>query len=489
MPDTDHRILTVAETTAADAAAVAAGIPLELLMQRAGQAVAAAIIARWTPRPVLVLCGPGNNGGDGYEAASELARHGWTVRVAASGDVSRLRGAAATAAKGWSGPVVRMEPAALDGIELVIDALFGAGLTRALGAADRDMLSRAAERATVVAVDLPSGLAGDTGAVLGYAPTVAVTVTFHRKKPAHVLEPGRGLCGEVVVADIGLAPPDRAGGGLFENHPGLWRAAFPRPSKVAHKGDRGRLVLVSGPMHSTGACRLAARAGLRIGAGLVTVASPPDALAVNAAQLTAIMLKPFLNEEELQQMAEQVDAVVIGPAAGVTEETRLNVLACCRTGAAMVVDADALTIFRDDPDELFSALDRDDVLTPHPGEFERIFPGLLKASPSRVAAARTAAETAGCVVLLKGPDTVIAGPDGRAAVNTNATSWLATAGSGDVLAGAIAGLIAQGMDSFEAACAGVWVHAEAGCRFGPGLIAEDLPDRFPGVLRDLLADG
>ena len=180
---------------------------------------------------------------------------------------------------------------------------------------------------------------------------------------------------------------------------------------------------------------------------------------------------------------------MIGPAAGVTEETRLNVLACCRTGAAMVVDADALTIFRDDPDELFSALDRDDVLTPHPGEFERIFPGLLKASPSRIAAARTAAQTAGCVVLLKGPDTVIAGPDGRAAVNTNATPWLATAGSGDVLAGAIAGLIAQGMDSFEAACAGVWVHAETGCRFGPGLIAEDLPDRFPAVLHDLLADG
>ena len=260
MPDTDHRILTVAETTAADAVAVAAGVPLELLMQRAGQAVAAAIIARWVPRPVLVLCGPGNNGGDGYEAASELARQGWTVRVAASGDVSRLRGAAATAAKGWSGPVVRMEPAALDGIELVIDALFGAGLSRALGAADRDMLRRAAERAPLVAVDLPSGLAGDTGAVLGYAPTAAVTVTFHRKKPAHVLEPGRSLCGEVVVADIGLAPPDRVGGGLFENHPGLWRAAFPRPSKAAHKGDRGRLVLVAGPMHSTGACRLAARA-------------------------------------------------------------------------------------------------------------------------------------------------------------------------------------------------------------------------------------
>ena len=489
MPMTDHQLLTVAEMTAADAAAVAAGVPVDLLMQRAGAAVATAIRARWTPRPVLVLCGPGNNGGDGYETASELARHGWTVQVAASGDVSRLRGAAAAAAGRFAGPVVRMDAAALEGIELVVDALYGAGLTRPLGAAERDILRRAAERAPIVAVDLPSGLAGDTGTVLGHAPTAALTVTFHRKKPAHVLEPGRSLCGEVVVADIGLAPPVRGPGSLFENHPDLWRPAFPRPSTVAHKGDRGRLVLVSGPMHATGACRLAARAGLRIGAGLVTVASPPDALAVNAAQLTAIMLKPFLNEEELQQMAEQVDAVVIGPAAGVTEETRLNVLACCRTGAAMVVDADALTIFRDDPDELFSALDRDDVLTPHPGEFERIFPGLLRTSPSRIVAARSAAATAGCIVLLKGPDTVIAGPDGRAAVNTNATSWLATAGSGDVLAGTIAGLIAQGMDSFEAACAGVWVHAETGRRFGPGLIAEDLPDRFPEVLRDLLVGG
>jgi hydroxyethylthiazole kinase-like uncharacterized protein yjeF len=381
-----------------------------------------------------------------------------------------------------------MEPAALAGVELVVDALFGAGLTRVLGSSDRDMLRRSVEQAPVVAVDLPSGLTGDTGVVQGFAPSAALTVTFHRKKPAHVLEPGRSLCGEVVVADIGLADPGRISGGLSENHPDLWRSAFPRPSTSAHKGDRGRLVLVSGPVHSTGACRLAARAGLRIGAGLVTVASPPDAVVVNAAQLTAIMLKPFLNEEDLQQMAEQVDAVVIGPAAGVTEETRLNVLACCRTGAAMVVDADALTIFHDDPDELFSALDRDDVLTPHPGEFERIFPGLLRASASRISAARSAAETAGCVVLLKGPDTVIAGPDGRAVVNTNAAPWLATAGSGDVLAGTIAGLIAQGMDSFEAACAGVWVHAEAGHRFGPGLISEDLPDRFPDVLRDLLAE-
>jgi hydroxyethylthiazole kinase-like uncharacterized protein yjeF len=338
----------------------------------------------------------------------------------------------------------------------------------------------------MVAVDLPSGLPGDTGQPLGYAPSVALTVTFHRKKPAHVLEPGRSLCGEVIVADIGLAAPKPEEAKLLENAREVWIQRFPWPQVDAHKGDRGRLVVVSGPLHATGAARLAARAGLRIGAGLVTVASPPEALAVNAAHLTSIMLKPFLNEEELLTMAEAVDAVVIGPAAGVTEETRLNVLACCRTGAAMVVDADALTIFRDDPDELFSALDRDDVLTPHPGEFERLFPGLMKASGTRIEAALTAAETAGCIVVLKGPDTIIAGPDRRAAVNTNAAPWLATAGSGDVLAGFIAGLLAQGMDSFEAACAGVWIHAEAGRSFGPGLISEDLPDLAPGVLRQLV---
>jgi len=487
MPTPDHRILTVGESAAADQAAAARGVSIELLMQRAGAAVAAAICERWTPRPLVVLCGPGDNGGDGYVAAAELSRRGWPVRVLTSVDPARLTAAAAQAARGWTGPVSRMDLSALEGAELVVDALYGAGLTRPLGAPDREMLRRAAQLGPLVAIDLPSGLAGDTGQALGYAPTAALTVTFHRKKPAHVLEPGRSLCGEVVVADIGLDPPAPGPGGLFENHMDLWRTAFPRPVTAAHKGDRGRLVVVSGPLHSTGACRLAARAGLRIGAGLVTVASPPDALAVNASHLTAIMLKPFLNEEELLLMAEEVDAVIIGPAAGVTEETRLNVLACCRTGAAMVVDADALTVFREDPDELFSALDRDDVLTPHPGEFERIFPGLLRASPTRIAAARTAAQTAGCVVLLKGPDTVIAGPDGRAAVNTNASPWLATAGSGDVLAGCIAGLIAQGMDSFEAACAGVWVHAETGRRFGPGLISEDLPDRLPEVLRAILA--
>jgi hydroxyethylthiazole kinase-like uncharacterized protein yjeF len=300
-----------------------------------------------------------------------------------------------------------------------------------------------------------------------------------------VLEPGQSRCGEVVVADIGLAPVETA---LVENGPEVWAHAFPWPTAGSHKHARGRMVVVSGDAWSTGAARLAARACLRMGAGLVTILSPPDALSVNAAHLEAVMLKPFETELELEQLAANVDAAVIGPAAGVNETTLLNTLALAQTGAALVIDADAITVFKDDPEELFSALDVDDVLTPHPGEFDRLFPGLLKEAPERITAARRAARQADAVVLLKGSDTVIAHPDGRAAVSVNGSPWLATAGSGDVLTGFIAALIAQGMDSFEAACAAAWIHAEAAELHGPGLIAEDLPGLAPMVLRRLFAE-
>jgi hydroxyethylthiazole kinase-like uncharacterized protein yjeF len=337
----------------------------------------------------------------------------------------------------------------------------------------------------VVAVDLPSGVAGDTGKPLGPSASAGLTVTFHSKKPAHVLEPGRSRCGEVVVCDIGLGATTSK---LMENGPELWLPRFPWPDAASHKHARGRLIVVSGEAWSTGAARLASRGALRIGAGLVTIFSPPDALMSNAAHLEAVMLRPFETDLELEQSAAQVDAAVIGPAAGVTEGTLLNVLALARTGAALVLDADAISVFRDDPEELFSVLDRDDVLTPHPGEFERLFPGLLSGAPERISAARLAAERAGAVILLKGSDTVIAAPDGRAAVNVNGSPWLATAGSGDVLAGFIGGLVAQGMDSFEAACAGAWIHAECAELHGPGLISEDLPGLAPAVLRRLFEE-
>ena len=482
-----REILTVAEMSAADRAAEAGGTPVLTLMERAGAAVAEAIQARRAPAPVRVLCGPGNNGGDGFVAARRLRDAGWPVAVALAGEAGRLKGAAAQAAAAWGGRIDTLAEAAGDSAPICVDALFGAGLTRPLGPAVRDALKAAQlRRSWLVAVDVPSGLAGDTGAALGYAPQAALTVTFHRKKPAHVLEPGKELCGEVVVADIGLAPPEPGSSGLHENGPGLWLHRFPWPRKNTHKAERGRLVVVSGHAWTTGAARLASRAGLRTGAGLVTLLSPPDALAVNAAHLEAVMLKPFDGDGELEHAAAGADAAVIGPAAGIGADTRANLMALARTGAALVVDADVLSSFRDTPKHLFACLDRDDVLTPHPGEFERVFPGLLKSSPERIAAARIAAERAGTVLLLKGADTVVAAPDGRAVVNTNAAPWLATAGAGDVLAGIIAGLIAQGMDSFEAACAGAWIHAEAGRSFGPGLISEDLPGRIPSVLADLL---
>lgn len=271
------------------------------------------------------------------------------------------------------------------------------------------------------------------------------------------------------------------------NDPALWGPRFPWPGPDAHKHDRGRLGVVSGSALHTGAARLAARAGLRIGAGLVRILCPPDAALVIASAIEAVMVDEFMSPEGLGRMAEPLDAVVIGPAAGLTEATAFNLAALGRTGAALIVDADALTLFRGRASDLFGNLDRDDVLTPHEGEFERVFPGLLVRG--REAAAVEASRRAGAVVVLKGRETVIAAPDGRMAVNGNGVPWLATAGSGDVLAGMIGGLVAQRMDSFDAACAAVWMHADAGRRFGPGLIAEDLPDLLPAVLRDLLPEG
>jgi ADP-dependent NAD(P)H-hydrate dehydratase / NAD(P)H-hydrate epimerase len=474
-----RQILTVAEMSRADAAAIAAGTPGLTLMERAGAAVADAVCTRFARQPTLVLCGPGNNGGDGYVAARLLKDRGWPVEVRCLGEPATQDAQAASAR--WDGVTRPLNGALEPGVW--IDALFGAGLSRPLeGAAAAAALRMADAPEQVVAVDVPSGVPGDTGKPQGPAACAALTVTFHAKKPAHLLEPGRDRCGEVLVADIGLGATDSK---VVENGPELWLPRFPWPTAASHKHARGRLVVVSGEAWNTGAARLAARAGLRIGAGLVTVLSPPEALAVNAAHLEAVMLRGFETDLELEQAAKEVDAAVIGPAAGVGEPTLLNVLALARTGAALILDADAITVFRDDPDELFSLLDRDDVLTPHVGEFERLFPGLLARSPERIAAARKAAERAGAVVLLKGSDTVIAAPDGRCAVNGNGSPWLATAGAGDVLAGFIGGLVAQGMESFEAACAGAWIHAEAAELHGPGLISEDLPGLAPTVLRRL----
>lgn len=472
-------ILTVAEMGRADAAAVAAGTPSLTLMERAGRAAARQIADRYHKSRVAVLCGPGNNGGDGYVIARMLKRRGWTVWVEAM-EPPASPDALAMAAQ-WKGPTfaLGLGPPA----DIVVDALFGAGLTRPLEGAALEAARRSHGHPQVVAVDIPSGIHGDTAQPLGDTAFRAdLTVTFHSRKIAHVLEPGRSACGEVVVADIGLKDSGRP---LHENTPAYWSHAMPWPTAASHKHARGRLVVVGGDALHTGAARLAARAGLRIGAGLVTVLSPPGAAHIYAGVLEAVMVRAFDTDLDLSSLAETADAAVIGPAAGVTPATRANLVGLTRTGAALIVDADALTVYAGAPDDLFAILDKDDVLTPHPGEFERLFPGLLAGAPNRIEAAREAARRAGAVVLLKGADTVIAAPDRRAAVNINGSPWLATAGSGDVLAGFIAGLIAQGMDSYLAACAGAWIHADCARRFGPGLTAEDLPGLAPETLRSL----
>jgi len=476
-----HEVLTCAQMAKADAFAVAQGVASLTLMENAGRAVADAIAARFKPCAVTVLCGPGNNGGDGFVVARLLDEHGFIVRVAHDADP---KGDAKVMSEQWKGARLALTPAALDGAKLVVDALFGAGLSRPLEGAPAQVVE-ALNNLPVVAIDMPSGVSGDTGQPLGGVTVkAALTVTFFRKKPGHLLLPGREACGEVVLADIGI-PDAAADTQLFENTPSLW--TWPHPKAGGHKYDRGHVVAVSGAAHATGAARLAARGALRIGAGLVSVASPPDAIGVNAAHLTAIMLKPFEGAAGLAHILsdKRLNAVVIGPGLGVGGETRALVDVALKSGAAVILDADALTSFQDDPEALFNRLHDRCVLTPHAGEFERLFPGLLDEAGGKVEAARAAADRAGAVVLLKGGDTVIASPSGKAAINANAPPTLATAGAGDVLAGFIAGLLAQNIPAFAAAACGSWLHGAAADRFGPGLIAEDLPEILPDVL-DLL---
>jgi NAD(P)H-hydrate epimerase len=486
-----NEILTVAQCYAADRFAEANGVPSVTLMENAGRAVSDAVIARHVRGKAVVLCGPGNNGGDGLVAARHLAAFGWDVSVALLGAREALKGDAAEMAKRWDGAVVPLAPDALNDTTVVVDALFGAGLARPLeGRAAEIVRVLNASDLPVVAVDVPSGLHGDRAR--GFDDTVVeadVTVTFFRKKPAHVLMPGRLKCGEVVVADIGIpaAALDTIEPNLFENGPELWGRDYPWPSSEGHKYARGHCVVVSGNAHATGAARLAARGALRIGAGLVSVASPPDAVPINAAQLTAIMVKPFEGAHGLSDLLsdKRFNAVVIGPGCGVGQPTRELVAAVLASGAATVLDADALTSFHENPNALFRLLREPAVLTPHEGEFERVFPGLLAKSQNKIEAARAAAAAAKCTVLLKGPDTVIAAPDGRAVVNSHAPATLATAGSGDVLSGFIGGLMAQRFDAYKAAAAAAWLHGKAASGFGPGLISEDLPELLPAALSAL----
>jgi hydroxyethylthiazole kinase-like uncharacterized protein yjeF len=484
-------LLTPAEMARADALAVAAGVPSLDLMEAAGRIVAQEIMSRWERRPTLVLCGPGNNGGDGFVVARHLGENGWPVEVVLLGSRDRLSGDAAIMAERWHGPIGPADPARLAGQRLVVDALFGAGLSRDLDAEAAALVRQVnASGLPVVAIDLPSGIDGTTGAVRGTAIDADLTVTFFRLKPGHLLVPGRDHCGATVMADIGIpsAVLDAIRPRLFRNDPSLWRRSLSLPP-AAHKYRRGHAVMLSGGPWNTGAARLAAIAALRVGAGLVTIASPPAALPINAAHLTAVMIEGLDDAEGLSGLLERrkARAVGLGPGLEPDEATQAMVLAALSSGCAVVLDAGALTAFEGKAAALAAAVmaqaDRPVVVTPHDGEFRRLFGATGVDTPAKWQRAVAAARQTGAVVVLKGRDTVIAAPDGRVVINDNAPPTLATAGSGDVLCGAVLGLLAQRLDGFDAATAAVWLHGDAAQAFGPGLIAEDLPGLLPLALR------
>jgi ADP-dependent NAD(P)H-hydrate dehydratase / NAD(P)H-hydrate epimerase len=491
-------LLTNREMGEADRRTIAGGVPGTTLMEAAGAAVARSVMARHPPGSrVAVVTGTGNNGGDGFVAARHLEQAGYRVAMHLVGRRETLKGDAAWAAGQWQQAVATGTPGLTDA-DVIVDSLFGAGLDRAV-AGDALAAITAMNRAgvPVVAVDLPSGINGTTGAVMGEAVNATRTVTFFRKKPGHLLLPGRDHCGPVEVAQIGIDDGvlNDIRPATWENGPWLWGRSFFVPSAAGHKYSRGHAVVVSGGRTRTGAARLAAMAALRGGAGLVTLATPRDALDINAAASLAVMVRPVDTATELEVMLSdpRFNAVTIGPGAGIGGHTREMTLAALSGPRSLAIDADALTSFADHPEDLFAALAANGkaVLTPHAGEFHRLFATALEkntdAATAKLAAARAAAAVAGAVVVYKGADTVIAAPDGRAAINANAPPWLATAGTGDVLAGLAAALLAQGMPPFEAAAAAVWIHGDAATAAGPGMISEDLAPRFGEVYRRLFA--
>ena len=442
-------LLTPQQMYRADELALQSGIAIDALIDNAGRAVAEEIARRYGSRRTMVLRGPGNNGKDGEVAARYLKSWGWPVEI--SEDISNA--------------------------ELIIDALYGAGLSRDFPIELANTINSAG--VPIISIDVPSGLDGLTGCPRGASVKADLTITFFRKKPAHVLMPGRELCGEIVVADIGI--PDSV---LTAINPRLWentKPILPSLGPASHKYNKGHAVMVSGPKLNTGAARLAAEAALKIGAGVVTLTGDEAALLIHASHTTAIMLAQADSATELGNFLtdKRKNAVCIGPAAGMGSETRAKVRAVLASGAAAVLDADALTSFAQDPNQLFVAIAeqpaRPVILTPHIGEFSRLFNDLPPLSQPKHELAVSAAKQSGAIVILKGADTVIASPDGRAVINADAPPSLATAGSGDVLAGLATGLLAQHMPPFEAACAAVWLHGDAANRHGPkGLTAESL---------------
>lgn len=492
-------LLTNAQMREADALAVAAGVKSLDLMENAGRAVADAVTAAFgTACPVVVCAGPGNNGGDGFVAARLLAERGCAVRLILLGERDRLSGDAAEMARRYRGRVEPWRAGDIGPSDVVIDAIFGAGLSRPVdGPAAQLIAAINRSGAPVVAVDLPSGINGDSGAVMGCAVQAERTVTFFRLKPGHLLLPGRTHCGRTTLADIGLPPGvlARIRPHLRVNDPAAWSTAFPIPRPMGHKYTRGHTVVLSGEIASTGAARLAARAALRAGSGLVTIASPASAVAVNAASNLSVMVREAEGSEGLAALLAdtRINAVVLGPGGGTGPAMRAKVRVAAEGARALILDADALTSFGENPKELFTILSNHSlstaILTPHEGEFSILFKELYQVASvkQKLEKCLAASHETGAVVILKGGDTVVAAPDGRGTIANNAPPWLAIAGAGDVLAGIVGGLRAQGMPAFEAAEAAVWLHGEAANEAGPGLIAEDLTEALRAVYRRVFA--
>lgn len=482
-------LLSCAEMAKADAFAIAGGVPGRVLMEAAGAAVAAAAMERHARRPVVVLCGPGNNGGDGFVAARRLRKAGWPVRLVLFGSVGSLKGDAAWAAGTWTGAVEQWSSSTLDDAPLVIDAIFGAGLSRPVDGEIAAAIALVnARKLPIVAVDVPSGLHGDTGEILGCALEAETTVSFFRAKPGHYAVEGLRRCGSLLIADIGI--PAQAVTEIapraWLNAPALWAHLLQRANIADHKYTRGHLTILAGP-HATGAARLAALAGRRVGAGLVTIAAYRSTLpAFQAAEPGNLIVEADDGAMFAHLLGdERRNAILIGPGSGAGDRTKDSVLAALDARRSVVLDADAITAFAADPDLLFRSVRGPTLLTPHEGEFRRIFPDLGGVA-GKLERVRQAAARSGATVLLKGPDTVIAEPDGRAIINVHASPALATAGSGDVLAGLIGGLLAQGLTPFAAASAAAWLHGECALQFGgPGLIAEDLPALLPRALQSV----
>ncbi len=483
---TQCQLITTADMYQVDAYAIAHGTPGITLMENAGAAVVREIIRRWQPRETVVCCGPGNNGGDGFVVARLLEASGWPVRVMVLGEHHALTGDATLAADLWTGPVEPLSPSGLSGDPLVVDALFGAGLSRNIEGSARQFIETVNERSLeVVAIDIPSGIDGNNGFIRGAAFHAALTVTFFRAKPGHYLMPGLDHVGECVVRDIGIdvGALSAVGTKIYVNDPELWQQNFPKPKRNAHKFARGHLVIAGGD-EMTGAALLASDASRRIGAGMVTVAAPSNVWSVYASHRPGLMVKPADSSADFQALLAdpRINCVLAGPGLGRSEHTREWVLEALATRKPMVLDADGLSAFAGNPEALVANLHRECVLTPHEGEFARLF----NETGDKLSKVSRAATQAGATVLLKGPDTVIADNTLKTVINATGTPYLATAGSGDVLSGLIAGLMAQGMQPIDAACAGAWMHGKAAEQFGPGLIAEDIPDLIPDLLQMII---